>query len=205
MDSNGNNCAGITIKNNYGLGETNEANAQYCRLCFPGYSEVPNTNYVFWALDQAEGEECVNCPAQAPLSPEGSSSVDACYAGCDAGQTLIDAVCVDCGPGTYQPNSAYTGDCIFCPDNSFSQWASDAATDCTCNAGYTGPNGGTCTACAFGTYKDVIGPVDCTSCAANSYSQTASDAETDCTCNRGFSGPNGGPCVQCEAITTGTL
>ena len=119
--------------------------------------------------------------------------------GCDAGQVLIDGVCVDCGPGTYQPNSAYTGDCIFCPDNSYSQWASDAATDCTCNKGYMGPNGGTCTACAFGTYKDVIGPVDCTSCPANSYSQSASESVTECTCNRGFAGSDGGPCVECEA------
>ena len=30
---------------------------------------------------------------------------------------------------------------------------SDASGDCTCNAGYTGPNGGPCTACEAGKYN----------------------------------------------------
>ena len=41
---------------------------------------------------------------------------------------------------------------------------SDASTDCTCNAGFTGPNGGTCTACGAGTYKAVSGAGSCSDC-----------------------------------------
>ena len=48
--------------------------------------------------------------------------------------------------------------------------ASDASGDCACNAGYTGPNGGTCTACGAGKYKDATGPAACTACPASSVS-----------------------------------
>jgi hypothetical protein len=45
--------------------------------------------------------------------------------------------------------------------------ASDASLDCACNAGYTGPNGGTCTPCGANNYKDATGPAACTACPAN--------------------------------------
>ena len=41
---------------------------------------------------------------------------------------------------------------------------SDAASDCACDAGFTGPNGGTCTACPAGTYKAASGAGSCSSC-----------------------------------------
>ena len=47
---------------------------------------------------------------------------------------------------------------------------SDASGDCACNAGYTGPNGGTCTACETGKYKDSPGGGACTACPDNSVS-----------------------------------
>ena len=47
---------------------------------------------------------------------------------------------------------------------------SDASGDCACNAGYTGPNGGTCTACETGKYKDSPGAGACTACPDNSVS-----------------------------------
>ena len=39
-----------------------------------------------------------------------------------------------------------------------------------CNAGYTGPNGGLCTACEAGKYKDSPGAGACTACPDNSTS-----------------------------------
>jgi hypothetical protein len=48
--------------------------------------------------------------------------------------------------------------------------ASDASGDCACNAGYTGPSGGTCTACEAGKYKNATGPAACTACPASSVS-----------------------------------
>ena len=47
---------------------------------------------------------------------------------------------------------------------------SDASGDCACNAGYTGANGGTCTACETGKYKDSPGAGACTACPDNSVS-----------------------------------
>ena len=48
--------------------------------------------------------------------------------------------------------------------------ASDATEDCACIAGYTGPNGGTCTACEEGKFKDSPGPAACSTCPGNSTS-----------------------------------
>ena len=46
-----------------------------------------------------------------------------------------------------------------CPDNANAPEGSTTATDCACNQGYTGANGGACFACPTGTYKDVSGVV----------------------------------------------
>ena len=53
--------------------------------------------------------------------------------------------------------SAGASECTSCPDYSDSPAGSSAATDCICNAGYTGSNGGTCTACTAGKYKPAAG------------------------------------------------
>ena len=109
-----------------------------------------------------------------------------------------------------------TWQCVTCPANSDSPPESTASTDCICNPGYTGPNGGTCTECVSGTYKSDTGPAACTNCVAGQYSTAvgaasnvcqgcppnsdaleASDAQTDCTCNVGSSGPDGNTCTNC--------
>ena len=53
--------------------------------------------------------------------------------------------------------SAGASECTSCPDYSDSPAGSSAATDCLCNAGYSGFNGGACTACVAGQYKPDIG------------------------------------------------
>ena len=47
---------------------------------------------------------------------------------------------------------------------------SDSSGDCECIAGYTGPNGGPCTACEEGKYKEASGGGSCTSCPSHSES-----------------------------------
>ncbi len=47
--------------------------------------------------------------------------------------------------------------------------------DCECDAGYTGPDGGDCAACPYGTFKPLAGAQACTLCAADTYG-TASAA-----------------------------
>ena len=100
--------------------------------------------------------------------------------------------------------------CVSCPANSNSPLASQAFTACTCNAGFTGPDGGTCTACTAGKYKIAAGSAACSDCAVGTYSTTpgatlattclacpansnspiSSSALAACTCNAGFTRPD---------------
>jgi hypothetical protein len=87
------------------------------------------------------------------------------------------------------------------------------AQDCQiCDKGYSTD---ACTACAAGSYKDVVGSAACVLCPASTYSSTTaattedvcvscpsgsisvsgSDSITDCTCTSEFTGPAGGPCI----------
>ena len=43
---------------------------------------------------------------------------------------------------------------------------SDAASDCVCNAGFGGPNGGPCLACEAGKFKATAGAGACGNCSA---------------------------------------
>ena len=122
-----------------------------------------------------------------------------------------DVACPGCEADFY--NEEYNASCVQCAvHSSHSQTKSRNATDCLCDAGFTGPNGGPCTACAAGYFKAEAGSAACTlcgadeyslgaaatcqSCHANSSSQPGSDELADCECNAGFSGVDGGPCAR---------
>jgi len=57
---------------------------------------------------------------------------------------LANTVCTSCGAGKYSTaiGAMNTSTCVECPANSDSLAGSSAATACTCNAGWTGPDGG---------------------------------------------------------------
>jgi hypothetical protein len=84
--------------------------------------------------------------------------------------------CVECETGTYSSTEASA--CLLCPGNSTSTFRSSSVTNCTCNAGFSGPNGGPCVQCGAGKYKTVTGSTDCTSCPAGSSSPVGSSACT---------------------------
>ena len=69
-------------------------------------------------------------------------------------------------------------------------------TDCTCNRGYTGPDGTDCVACLPNQFKNTTGAAACDDCPAHARSPEASDNATDCKCNAGYYGPADveGPC-----------
>jgi hypothetical protein len=115
-----------------------------------------------------------------------------------------------CASGFYSSD----GDCNLCPAGSFSSPGSNSVQDCFCNVGYTGPNGGPCTVCVPGTFKDTIGSASPQICSTGTYSNASgmsfcltcapfSDAPagsshiTDCRCLPGYSGIDGGPCSAC--------
>lgn len=91
--------------------------------------------------------------------------------------------------------------CNVCPSNSNSAVQSTAVTACQCNAGFTGPDGGPCTACAAGKFKPLPGPAECETCPTNSDSFEGASMQTDCKCSPGFSGTDGDVCTVCATGT----
>jgi hypothetical protein len=79
----------------------------------------------------------------------------------------------------------------------------NAATDCTCLAGYSAEaDGVACAACGAGTYKEAAGAGSCTACPAHTSSTAGSTALVDCTCEAGYSAEADG--VACAACGAGT-
>jgi len=149
---------------------------------------------------------CTDCGAGKYSTSTGAISSAACI-DCGAGKyststgAISNAVCIDCAAGKYSTSTGATLEttCLACPSNSNSPSGSTAISICTCNVGFTGPDGGSCAACGAGKYKATSGSAACTDCLENSASPAASSAVTSCQCNAGYTGPNGGPCIECEA------
>jgi len=98
---------------------------------------------------------------------------------CISGTIVSDltGTCESCDIGTYKTASGTTS-CINCPSDSNAAEGSTKVSDCTCNRGYIGPDGSTCTACVVGKYKVELGDAACTNCVAGKYS-TAVGATSD--------------------------
>jgi hypothetical protein len=121
--------------------------------------------------------------------------------------------CDACGPDTYA-DLHNMSQCTQCPaHSSHNTTQRTSVTQCICDAGYTGPDGGPCVACAAGTFKAEPGTAACKSCGANEYSSTASAACVvchanassppaspgieHCLCDPGFY-PSAGTCHMCH-------
>ena len=114
---------------------------------------------------------CLACPPGTFKAVVGSAECAACQGGeaaargsiacsdeCGPGYTQgPDKSCVACEAGTYKPSPGSHA-CTACPDHMTSAIASSTGPgDCKCEAGHTGPDGGPCSLCPFGTYKDAVG------------------------------------------------
>ena len=150
---------------------------------------------------------CVACPAGKYKDHSGS------------------ALCTDCSAGKYSTTIGLdSNSCISCPEFTSSQIASTALLDCSCNAGYTGPNGYSCDACEMGKYKSIVGSDRCISCESGKYGDTyastsleacsecpansatyspGSNSLFDCACNEGFTfdDTDDGWCIPCAPGT----
>jgi hypothetical protein len=71
---------------------------------------------------------------------------------------------------------------LSCPAYANSLSGSDSAGDCTCNAGSSGPNGGTCGLCVAGKYTSQTGSAECIACPLGKFS-TTSGASTCVACS----------------------
>jgi len=144
---------------------------------------------------------CAECPGGTANPLTGSTSSDDC---------------IQCRAGTYSEFEVAAAVCANCSASANSPARSDNSTDCICNAGYTGPDGGHCPSCVRGTYKATNGSAPCVICPRNTYSTVlASDSDTclqcpnhtsspdgtasiaGCICNPGFTGVD--VCVECVA------
>jgi len=182
------------------------------------------------------GDLCYDCPPNSNTTSEASDAITACT--CSAGFTGADgSACVACPAGTYKSDLG-SGSCILCGANTYSEElnattqstcracdanaqslaGSSAAEACTCNAGWTGPDGGSCAECIAGKYKPTRGPYSCFSCQpgkyseatgaseestcidckANSHSVEGASAAHDCTCNSGYTLAQNDDCVECD-------
>ena len=71
------------------------------------------------------------------------------------------AACSDCAAGKYKEDEV-ASDCDACPAHSAQPAvASENATDCKCKIGYSGVDGGACTACPVGMIKLAAGAGIC--------------------------------------------
>ena len=140
-----------------------------------------------YKLTQGSGT-CTNCPLKSTTSSTGSISVDACV--CNVGYTGPDGTnCAECPIGKYKSNLGSFA-CSSCPSSSTPPGADvttvstarAAVSDCKCQAGFSGPDGGACSSCPSGTYKSFTGTSLCVSCPANTIAPAGSLTADDCVC-----------------------
>ena len=152
---------------------------QECTMCTTGESST--------VVGSVTKDECEACAAGkykdssnicVDCQQYSSSSTGAEYCDCNAGYIKQNDVCVICNIGTYKFNSA---NCESCPAGSTSESGSNSKTDCECDSGYSGTNGGACTSCPSGTYKVSLGTASCTNCVSGTYSiNSGATANTTC-------------------------
>jgi hypothetical protein len=189
--------------------EVGSISAEACLAC----PENSNSRAGSWTLTDcacnaghtAAGnpKPCVPCAAGTFKSAAGSLACTACPAGMHspAGSTRVQDCASSCPTGFYK---AAMGSemCAACPSFSNAQAASQV-TDCKCNVGFSGPDGGPCAMCAAGKYKDSPGSGACTACASGTFSLPGSNSSSACVlCPKGtFSPVAASSCQQCAPGT----
>ena len=136
-------------------------------------------------LERAQGKDYPMCEkdiatAGSCFNEEGTVAVCVCAAG-----YFSDApggTCKKCRVGSFcSTGGAVAGSTIApCPANSTSPAGSTNITNCTCNVGYTGPDGGSCAACEAGKYKEAVGSAACTQCPPGTLASPGSTESAAC-------------------------
>ena len=104
--------------------------------------------------------------------------------------------CYVCGAGKFSNGS---GVCFACPPSTTSEAGSQDETDCVCNAGYSGRDGGPCLPCQADTYKLLPGSALCESCPSNSFGvANGSVSAHSCVCNAGYEGSGNTGCTDVD-------
>jgi hypothetical protein len=173
-------------------GVTGATSASVCEPCpagaFSGAGSGVCVNCLAGTYASAGGASaCVPCPVGTHSNVSGASSSAVCVS-CPAGAfsgvsgATNASTCVPCPAGTYSLAGASA--CVLCPVGSSSSTpGSTSITNCACNAGFYGANGGPCTACAstFTSLPGSLSVTDC-GCAENFYSAYSTMSNTERTC-----------------------
>ena len=109
--------------------------------------------------------------------------------------SAVATVCQPCAENHFQPQSGATA-CVPCHANSSSGAGSDAAADCTCDAGFVGFDGDDCRLCEPGRFcpgGEVSVP-----CRLFAFSAPGASQEAECSCVSGYYSTNAtAPCQKC--------
>ena len=150
--------------------------------CDPGYTGSSCSACTAGKYKAAPGPGgCTECPVNTESGPA-SDDVNDCE--CMTGTTAAGngQACSECVTGTYKHFTG-AGACVGCGNGGTTlSPRSDAQGDCVPDAGYTGPAGGSFSACATGTYKTAPGVSACTPCFAHATSPSASTSLGACAC-----------------------
>jgi len=199
-----------------------------CVACQAGFYKNSNGSVACsscsrFTVSPVASEQEEQCICDAGYSSNRSSNVSWQCIACVPGTWKAingTALCTECQRGKYSDhaNASSEAICTLCPSHSFTgREGSDEIEACTCNLGFTGLNGGNCSACAAGKYKDVNGTALCTVCVGGKYSthiapiseatcsicpnktfsRDGSNMLTNCTCLHGYDGPDGAACSAC--------
>jgi len=150
-----------------------EVASSVCTFC-PPYSFSPqgsdNQEHCICNLGYQgpHGGPCMNC------SPGYTGPLGGPCASCALGkykQFSGPDICALCTAGTYSDKHASTA-CYDCPNNTISLQGQENIMNCSCIAGYTGPDGNECQQCVQGKYKDFNGSSPCPLCPAGKYSDS---------------------------------
>lgn len=130
--------------------------------------------------------------------------------------------CIRCAPGKFKSRDMLFMPCTLCPENTFSSVPGASTCDicapfsssavgssrctfatchldnyndgCLCPPGTSGPDGGPCSACAAGTYKNASGASPCDDCGST---KTSVPGSSSCFCRANFSTAENGECLPC--------
>lgn len=180
--------------------------AEDCSSCVPGKYKPELGVMACETRESVSIDECVllgTCPDKCPsaCAPlDGTLSV-CCRAFIDTAQDTCQSFsCLPCPNDTF---AAFFGaaKCDKCPPDSISALGSTNRTDCKCSPGFEGPDGGSCSKCAVGTFKKAAGADagSCVRCKAGTYAP--GDASTACLlCDSGTTSVAGSASCTAEQV-----
>ena len=139
-----------------------------------------------------DSQTCTACPAGKYSTTVTATSSLTCIA-CESGKysgtvgAVSSATCINCPNGTYFDGTGGVsiGVCLACPSNSSSYPGSKLREACVCKPGFTGMNGGNCSACGTSVWC-LYGQAN--PCPTNSRSLAMSSSLGDCRCQSSFFG-----------------